>query len=151
MHLLMLTSALSYGLTGCSDDVKIPEVVKVTGTVTYNDKPLADADVGFLSKLDNEDVKPAGGKTNTEGEFSLTTYVDPEHEVSGATPGEYKVVVTKNEQVDMEAARKQFTSGKPNMTFKKLVPVKYTAKDTSPLEATVTVDGDNKFEFKLAD
>jgi hypothetical protein len=59
--------------------------------------------------------------------------------------------VTKNEQVDMEAARKQFTSGKPNMTFKKLVPVKYTAKDTSPLEATVTVDGDNKFEFKLAD
>jgi hypothetical protein len=151
MHQLMLTSALSFGLTGCSDGVEIPKVVKVTGTVTYKDKPLADAEVGFLSKLDNKDVKPASGKTNTEGEFSLTTYIDPQHEVSGATPGDYKVVVTKNEEIDLEAARKQFTSGKPNLTFKKLVPVKYTAKESSPLEATVSLDGDNKFEFKLAD
>lgn len=151
MHLLMLTSAVSLGLAGCSDGTKIPEVVKVTGKVTYKDQPVADAEVGFLSKLDNKDVKPASGKTDAEGEFSLTTYVDPQHEVSGATPGDYKVVVTKNEVVDLEAARKAFTSGKPNMTFKKLVPVKYTSKDTSPLEATVAVDGENNFDFKLAD
>jgi hypothetical protein len=151
LHLWMFTSALMFGLTGCSDGVKIPEVVKVTGTVTYKDQPVADADVGFLSKLDNKDVKPASGKTNTDGEFSLTTYIDPQHEVSGATPGEFKVVVTKNEQVDLEAARKQFTSGKPNMTSKKLVPVKYTSKESSPLEATVSLEGENKFDFKLVD
>jgi hypothetical protein len=37
------------------------------------------------------------------------------------------------------------------MTFKKLVPKKYTSKDSSPLDATVEVDGKNHFEFALVD
>lgn len=149
--LMLLAAGVSLGALGCSKGVDIPKVVKVTGKVTYKDKPLADAEVGFLSKLDNEDVKAARGVTNAAGEFSLTTYVDAEHEVSGATPGEYKVIINKEDRPSMEEMTKQFTSGTPNMTFKKLVPKQYTAKDSTPLEVTVTLDGDNKFDLPLTD
>ena len=112
--------------------------------------PLADALVGFVSKLDNKDVLPAHGTTNANGEFTLSTYIDPQHEVSGATPGEYVVTVTKNEQQDMEKIMEEFKTN-PAMEFKKLVPEKYTDGKGSPLSATVKSDGENTFEFKLED
>lgn len=137
-------------MPGCGGGPKIPETVTVSGKVLYKDKPLADALIGFVSKLDNKDILPAKGTTNAEGEFTLTTYIDPQHEVSGATPGQYVVTVTKNEQQDMQKIMEEFKKN-PAMEFKKLIPEKYTSSKSSPLEATVKVDGENAFEFKLAD
>src|SRR5690606_14902982 len=122
--------------------------VRVSGKVLYKGSPLADADVGFVSKLDNKDVLAAHGRTNADGQFTLATYIDPEHEVSGATPGEYVVTVHKVEMKDNEELMREFQKN-PDMEFKPLIPVKYTEKATSPLEATVTRDGDNTFEFVL--
>lgn len=143
-----LVSAIA--VAGCSGGPKIPSTYTVKGTVTYKDQPLSGAEIGFVSKLDNKDVLPARGVTNEAGEFSLATYIDPQHEVSGATPGDYIVTVTKNEKMDDAELMKKFMEN-PAMEFKKLVPVKYTESTTSPLEATVKSDGENKFEFTLVD
>ncbi len=151
-RLQILVAALLFTstITGCGDSVEVPKTVSATGKVTYKGQPLADAEVGFVSKLDNKDVKAARGVTDSNGEFSLTTYVDPQHEVSGATPGDYVVTVTKNEQIDPDEAMRMFQQN-PMMEFKKLVPDKYTTKEASPLKASVTPDGENHFEFPLED
>ena len=144
-------SLLVSGMLGCTkDDVVVPPTVSVHGTVMYKDKPLTDATVTFVSKLDNKDVRPASGTTDASGEFSLSTYLDPEHEVSGATPGDYIVTIHKVEQIDPERRMREFKTN-PNMTFKKLIPDKYTESTTSPLKATVSMDGENSFDFVLKD
>lgn len=144
------TACLLTGILGCSDDVAVPTTVPVTGSLTYKGAPLAEAEVGFVSKLDNKDVLAARGFTNSEGQYELTTYIDPEHEVSGATPGEYVVIVQKTEHKDNDQVMKEFMAN-PAMTFKPLIPAKYTEKGSSPLKATVSVDGDNTFDFTLED
>jgi len=140
-------------LVGCSGGPKVPKTVHVSGKITYNDKPLAGAEVGFVSKFDNKDVLAARGVTNDRGEFTLSTYIDPQHEVAGATPGDFVVTVTKIEKMDQQKVMEQFSSSNPAMEgmLKKLVPEKYTEAKDSPLEASVTVGGTNKFEFKLED
>lgn len=148
--LSILSVTMMLGSVGCGGGPEIPQTVTVKGKVIYQDKPIADAQVGFVSKLDNKDVFPAHGTTNANGEFTLSTYIDPQHEVSGATPGEFAVTVTKNEQQDMAKIMEEFKTN-PAMEFKKLVPEKYTDAKASPLSATVKADGDNTFEFKLED
>lgn len=147
---LVLAVAVILETAGCSGGPKIPQTVTVKGKVVYQDKPLAEAQVGFLSKLENKDVFPAYGTTNAAGEFTLSTYLDPEHEVSGATPGEYIVVVTKAEEKDITEVMKEFQTN-PAMTIKDLVPGKYIDAKSTPLSAVVKADGDNTFEFKLED
>jgi hypothetical protein len=146
----ILAITVLIGSAGCSGGPKIPQTVTVKGKVLYKDKPVDGAEVGFVSKLDNKDVFPAHGTTNAEGEFTLATYIDPQHEVSGATPGEFTVTVIKNEQQDMAKIMEEFKSN-PAMEFKKAIPDKYTTAKGSPLSATVKADGDNNFEFKLED
>ena len=146
--LTILSVTVMLGSAGCGGGPKIPQTISVKGTVIYQDKPLADALIGFVSKLDNKDVLPAHGTTNANGEFTLSTYIDPQHEVYGATPGEYVVTVTKNEQQDMAKMMEDFKTN-PAPEFKKLVPEKYTDGKASPLAASVKADGDNTFEFKL--
>ncbi len=148
--LAILSVTVTLGSVGCGGGPEIPKTVTVKGKVIYQEKPVADALVGFVSKLDNKDVFPAHGTTNADGEFTLATYIDPQHEVSGATPGEFSVTVTKNEQQDMTKIMEEFKNN-PAMEFKKLVPEKYTDAKASPLTATVKADGDNTFEFKLED
>ncbi len=146
----VLASAWSVVVSGCSRGPEIPATYSVSGKVTYKDQPLADAEIGFVSKLDNKDVKPARGKTNASGEFTLTTYIDPEHEVSGATLGEYTVTVVKVDIPDSDELMKQFFEN-PAFVPKKLIPEKYSDAKVSPLTADVKKDGPNTFEFKLED
>jgi hypothetical protein len=135
---------------GCSGGPKIPQTLAVSGKVTYQDKPLAGAEVGFVSSSDNKEVLAARGVTNDAGEFTLSTYIDPQHTVSGATPGEFAVTVSKSETMDEAKMMEQFKTN-PNMEFKKLVPAQYTNPKETPLKATVAAGKPNQFEFKLED
>jgi len=135
---------------GCSSGPKIPPTHNVTGKVMYQDKPLEGAEVGFVSSLSKKDVLPARGVTNSAGEFSLSTYIDPQHEVRGATAGEYAVVVSKIEKMDPAKMKEEFERN-PTMQIKKLVPDKYTSPKETPLKATVDAGKTNRFEFKLED
>jgi hypothetical protein len=135
---------------GCSGGPKIPQTHAVSGKITYQDKPLGGAEVGFVSSLDDKNVLAARGVTNGAGEFTLSTYIDPQHEVRGATAGEYVVTVSKTETMDQEKMKEQFTAN-PAMEFKKLVPTKYTNPKETPLKASVAAGKPNKFDFKLED
>jgi hypothetical protein len=137
-------------IVGCKGGPKIPQTVTVSGKITYQDKPLAGAEVGFVSAADNKAVLPARGVTNAAGEYKLSTYIDPQHDVSGATPGEFVVIVSKDETMDQQKMMEEFKNN-PAMEFKKLVPAKYTDAKESPLKASVTAAGPNQFDFKLED
>lgn len=148
-----LASAAALAVTlavGCSSGPKIPTTTPVTGKVIYNDKPLAGAEVGFITGGDNKQVLPARGVTNDAGEFKLSTYIDAQNEVTGATPGEFTVVITKVETMDPEKMREEFANN-PTMQLKQLVPAKYTSATETPLKAKVEAGKPNSFEFKLED
>ena len=136
------------GLTsGCDGgkEAKYP-VHEATGTVTYQDKPLANARVMFYPS--NSSLQAAHGVTDEDGRFSLTTF-NPN---DGAGVGSYKVSIKKMEQgddgdgdvdeeeIDPEEGRK--------MQANSLIPEIYGRLDKTPLKAEVT-DGENDFKFSV--
>ena len=96
--------ALLLSSSGCSP--KLP-TVPVTGTVTYNGKPLDGAQVSFVSK--EEGGHGASGTTDAQGRFSMQTYLAGQKSVAGAMPGDYGVTVIKRE--DMSAKMRESTAG----------------------------------------
>jgi hypothetical protein len=120
--------------------------VGVTGTVTYQDQPVAGANVTFMSE-----GKPlALGTTDDQGVYTLSTTGSP-----GAVPGEHKVYITKMEASEDTGPSKpedMITMGPDAPEAKSLIPKKYNNPATSGLSATVTEDASaNVFDFPLKD
>lgn len=122
-------------------------MASVSGQVTYNDSPVADATVIFMGTTSN---KSAAGKTDEEGKFSLAMGNTP-----GVEPGEYVVTVTKTEGPEQEylpqdhpdyAKQRQSRQTKP----KHLLPAKYADIKGTPLKATLT-EGQNDVPLELED
>ncbi len=77
------------GLLGCSDGGESVSMANVSGIVTLKGKPLADAEVYFLSgKFEGY------GQTDAEGRYAL---------VRGAPVGDCKVYITKKETAPMSS------------------------------------------------
>jgi hypothetical protein len=143
--------SVSLVLAGCGGPSR-PEMSPVSGTVLFQGKPLAGAEVVFRN-----DAAPrfASGTTDAQGKFRLTTYEN----FDGATIGEYKVTVTKSQineamtgnvdepSANYGAAMAAAASGK--IETKNEVPSKYATAETSDLTAKVTKEGPNEFQFKL--
>lgn len=72
---------------GCTGSDR-PEVVPVSGRVTYRGEPVVGATVSFLAEGAS---RPATGMTGDDGSFRLTTF-EPD---DGAIPGTHRVTVTK--------------------------------------------------------
>ena len=127
-------------LVGCGSSGGNP-VLKVTGVVTYQGAPVADAGVTFTP----EKGRPASGKTDASGKFTLSTFAKED----GAVPGLHKVAVTPNaSQIapmpgTPEAA--QAAAGKPPF------PPRYNSAETSGLTADVKPGAENDFKFELTD
>ncbi len=135
-------------------------VYPVSGTVTMDGGPVAGAAVTFAPK---ENQPAAAGRTDSQGNFVLTTYTGGD----GAAEGEYVVLVRKyaesapSSSNDEDAGHRHQpgaavvdpghgAKGKQDADETgNLLPGNFGNKDTSPLSATVTKDGDNKFELKL--
>lgn len=131
--LLVLLTVASCGKSGT------PPTAKVTGTVTYQGQPLEGVSVAFIP----ESGRPASGKTDTQGNFTLSTFDSGD----GAVLGMHKVVV--GETVDPP---KRGTSEAKNWKPPKpRVPLKYSDPKTSGLTATVDESGENHFTFDLLD
>lgn len=123
-------------LAGCGGGG--PTLAPVTGTVTYQGKPIADAEVTFYPKAG----RVAIGKTNAEGRFELMTASPGD----GAGVGEYTVVISKAEMVsDPNAPDSPYKIPKP------LLPPRYAAPTTSGLTAQVKAGQKNDFVFELKD
>lgn len=128
-------------LLGCSGG---HGTATVTGTVLYQDKPVDGATISFLPKGEGPNAKPARGKTESNGQFTVTTYFGPGDEPAGALPGEYSVIVSK---IDEPVGAFDPHKDPPP---KHHLPLKYEAATTSPLAATIK-PGSNRLEFKLED
>jgi hypothetical protein len=125
-----------------------PDTVQATGTVTFNGEPVSGAKVVFAAAS----LDPATGITDSSGRFELSTFGTND----GAVPGQYAVTVTKTKSVGGMSADEEhaaLAAGQkvpPPQTVDEL-PAKYKSAETSDLTAEVTPDGDNDFQFPLAD
>ena len=140
-HLRLLGWIVLIPLLGCSSG---HGTASVAGTVLYKNQPVDGATVIFHPKGDPAQARPAQGKTNSSGQFTLTTYFGPAEQPSGALPGDYKVTVSKIDEP--QGAFDPHKDPPP----KHHLPLKYEAATTSPLTATVQA-GSNRPEFKLED
>jgi hypothetical protein len=143
---------------GCNSGSKRPPTYPVSGTVTYQGKPLEGAMVTFVP-AEGSTHEAATGLTDAEGKFKLTTYSADD----GANLGDYLVKVakydgkkpTKEEQdayiISYEEEQKlQFaTDEKPTPPAKNLLPPKYGYEGTSGITFSVTKGGANMIDIKL--
>jgi hypothetical protein len=133
--------------------------VKVSGILTLDGKPFPGATITFTPAEGSG--KPAGGRSEVDGSFQLTTYKPDD----GALPGDYKVSVTYQEgdktlgdqdpgkMSDKEKTaffRRLSPQGRARDEKKKAstaVPTVYTSATTTPLRVTVPAGG--KVELTL--
>ena len=132
-------------VTGCGS--KVLKTDYVEGTVTYKGEPVITASLAF-SPVKAGEGHPAYGITDKSGIYKIQTFLGAPDK--GTTPGEYIVTVSKSIGVptgqfgiDPEGNRIEF------MNAKSVLPLNYRDTATSPLRATVTSGGPNKFDFEL--
>lgn len=130
------------GTMGCSRGG--PTTYSVSGRITYAEKPVAGAQVGFVP-VDSDNVKPARGETDTDGYYTVKTYLGPGDEARGAMAGKFKVTVEKS------LPQKQIVSYDDLKNRKAEIPLRYADTSKTPLTADVSADGANTFDFTLED
>jgi len=90
MRRLKTIAALALaGLAGCGSEDDAVTLVPVSGTVTLNGKPMAEATITFMPDASNKATTPGADATGPEGNYKLM-YKNR----SGVAPGKYKVVIT---------------------------------------------------------
>jgi hypothetical protein len=150
---LLVLPLLLLGL-GCNSK----GLVKVSGKVTLDDKPLEGAEVNFIPASGGA---PASGYTGSDGTFTLTTYRTGD----GAKPGEYKVTVSKKEDAStgnvpstadpqsMTDAMRNFQAKSAQQqaqrqTPKLTLPAEYSDALKTKLKCTVPADGPVEFNLR---
>ena len=133
---------------GCQPGGPKERTYPVTGVVTLNNEPVADAAVTFHPAGSG---KLAVGKTDASGKFTLTT---TETGQSGAVPGRYRVTVAKYvspEQPAAAAPAEEYQEEETETTpapAQNVLPAKYADPGTSGFEVEVKA-GENSFTFAL--
>ena len=119
---------------GCSGGG--PVAYPVSGTVTYQDQPVAGAQVMFTSDAG----RAAEGTTDASGKFTLTTFKPGD----GALAGSHRVTIVKMETTPST------DPNNPYGTAKSVLPPRYANPGQSPLQETVGTEK-NEFNFVLTD
>jgi len=113
-------------ILGCeSQDKNRPKTVPVSGTITYQGKPVDGAHISLTPVA--PDGRSAYADTDANGQFKLAT-LEPG---DGAMPGDYKVAIHKR------------------VEGKDLLPAQYGNADTSGLTLTVPPGGKSDANFAL--
>lgn len=143
MRSLMLTffAATLVGCGGSSDGE--PELVPVSGVVTFDDKPLADADVRFIPA---EMTPGLGGsaRTDKDGKFELT-YA---RTGSGAPAGKYQVTVSRRLMPDGSPVPEGDETSPIESPASESLPAVYSSPESTKLTAVVKTGG-KPVEIKL--
>jgi len=91
--------ALMVTLVGCG--ASHPSLTVVTGTVTYDGEPLADATIVLMPDGGDGTAKTADGRTDAQGQFKLVTTFPDGAVIDGAVEGAYVLRVVKYEEVEI--------------------------------------------------
>jgi len=145
---LAMALLMSFAIGCNSQTSNNPKTYPVTGTVTHNGTPLADATVTFVSP---DGKSNAIGTTDASGKYAMTTFVKDD----GALPGQYQVRIVKYEKVEATGSTSEADyvppSGDAAVTApKNLLPAKYASEGTSGLTATVGEKAET-VDFALTD
>lgn len=122
---LILTSTCVLTVASCSDGRH--KTYPVSGQVLYNGEPLKGVSLAFHPGDPKRDIGyPAHAKTDEQGRFKLTSYV----QYDGAPEGDYKVALA----FEVEAIEE---GGDQSRKLPFQVPVKYHRKETTDINVTV--------------
>lgn len=135
-NIIVLIIAGVASLHGCGS--RNPATHAVTGTVSYQGKLVEGAGVMFMPSSG----RPASGRTDAQGRFTLRTYKDGD----GAIVGENVVSISKMIPVPGDDAKDPMLK-----RMSSVLPTRYATPTTSPLKATVSAAGPNDFTFELTD
>lgn len=126
-------------LAGCGG----PNLAKVTGTVTYDDKPLAQGTIHF----ETPGARPATGKIVDGKIVEVTTYTTGD----GVPVGSHKVAIYSLEGGGAGGAKNpgDASAGPAAMQTTSLIPTKYNDPEKSGLTAEVKSGGANELKFEL--
>ena len=109
----------------------------VSGTVTFNGKPL---DQGRIHFAPLEKGVSEAGATIQDGKYSIPGD-------RGLVPGNYKVSIFSYDQTGPKVASEEIPGDRAAKQFKERIPDKYNKQ--SILKAEVTGSGSNVFDFTL--
>lgn len=123
-----------------------PSLVPVTGTVTLNDQPLANATVTFIPKSGTPGFGGVG-KTDAVGKYKLAGSRDNE---SGIPPGEYRVVISKRLMPDGSDLPANDNTPPMNSPARESLPAAFSSMAASTLSETVR-PGMGPIDFPLKD
>jgi hypothetical protein len=147
LALALLTLSICAAGCGSSAQSDRPATYPVSGTVTMNGQPVADANVNFQLA---DGSRSASGVTNSQGRFELTTFAAGD----GALPGEYLVAITQFEKPPKGAGvpddHPDYNPTLGDFVPRNLLPEKYANPQTSGLTATVSESGAT-VSFELTD
>ena len=135
---------LFFMLPGCGKP-KIDGLVSVRGTITYNGEPLEGATVGFTPKEFQSGDRLATGRTDAQGRFELRTIGE-----IGVLPGEYAVVVIKNEMLPGSAER-SLPGRPPSPEIRSVIPMRYGSPNTSEVSVVVGKEGLRNWQLEIVD
>lgn len=121
-------------LSGCGGGSDTPPLGTVSGVVTLDEKPLADAEVTFQP----ETGRPSLGKTDSQGNYTLAYTVND----NGALIGPHKVIIT----TAVEAFSDETGGGQDREARPEILPPKYNAQTTLTAEVK---SGSNTIDFPL--
>jgi hypothetical protein len=151
-HLLaILTMAALLVMASCGTDEGVDKRYPVSGTVTYNGKPLEKGQIRFNSE-DLENNLNADGEIKN-GFYTLSTVGNDD----GAQAGKYKVTVTSRDDSHIPKFRngvpipRSSEIAKMEMEAKSLIPAGYSDPNTTTLAAEVKEQSSNSIDFKLSD
>lgn len=131
---LLGVGAFAIGVASCApSETRVP-TFPVSGTIMDGKKPLVNATVVFhpVSGLGGDAVRPRG-RTDEQGQFTLTTYDGND----GAPVGEYTITV------------EQYLAGRPDEGPRNRLPAKYAKHETSGLRATIQAAPNELTPFAL--
>ncbi|MGE5195122.1 MAG: carboxypeptidase-like regulatory domain-containing protein [Deltaproteobacteria bacterium] len=127
--------------SGCGGQAEVPELVPVTGKVTFGGQPLADALVVFMPADPSEEegmtdiVRPTA-RTDADGSYELAW-----NDNTGAPPGKYNIII----MAFKPRGETDDTEERPAS----LIPEKYGDPKASGLAREVKDAGDNVINFDL--
>lgn len=114
-------------LAGCSSSEPL---VPVTGVITLDGKPIANAAVLFMI---DRGGRPATGVTDASGRYQLSTYTDDD----GALIGRHEVSVVLNQTDSQGTNTPEGAVSGSGFKVTWIVPEKYSKLETSGLSAEV--------------